>query len=82
MDFEAESWPVTDEEGYYQSYKENGKFVNWWHKDMPSFVQILDGWDIKARYFLMKLNSPFGPFITTSPARGREPQKPKKGDEK
>ena len=49
---------------------------------MPSFVQILDGWDIKARYFLMKLNSPLGPFITTSPARGREPQKPMKGDEK
>jgi len=50
VDFEAESWPVTDEEGYYQSYKENGKFVNWWHKDMPSFVQILDGWDIKGLF--------------------------------
>ena len=53
VDFEAESWPVTDEEGYYQSYKENGKFVNWWHKDMPSFVQILDGWDIKARHLFV-----------------------------
>ena len=75
MDFEAESWPVTDEEGYYQSYKENGKFVNWWHKDMPSFVQILDGWDIKVRYFLMELNSTFGPF-----KGGGSPKKPMKGD--
>ena len=70
MDFEAESWPVTDEEGYYQSYKENGKFVNWWHKDMPSFVQILDGWDIKARYFLMELNSTLGPFINDVSSKG------------
>ena len=36
VDFEGEPWPVTDDEGYYQSYKENGKFVNWWHKDMPN----------------------------------------------
>ena len=43
VDFEGEPWPVTDVEGYYQSYKENGKFVNWWHKDMPNFFQILIG---------------------------------------
>ena len=46
---EAEIWPIIDEDGYYQSYKaENGKFVNFWHKNMPSFVQILDGWDLKG----------------------------------
>ena len=43
VDFEGEPWPVTDDEGYYLSYKENGKFVNWWHKDMPNFFQILIG---------------------------------------
>ena len=43
VNFEGEPWPVTDDEGYYQSYKENGKFVNWWHKDMPNFFQILIG---------------------------------------
>ena len=33
VDYEGEPWPVTDEEGYYQSYKDNGSaWVNWWHK--------------------------------------------------
>ena len=42
-------WPIIDEDGYYQSYKDkNGNFVNFWHKNMPSFVQILDGWDLKG----------------------------------
>ena len=33
VDYEGEPWPVTDEEGYYQSYKDNGSaWVNWWHR--------------------------------------------------
>ena len=36
VDYEGDPWPVKDEKGYYQSFKENGKWVNHWHKDMPS----------------------------------------------
>ena len=43
VDYEGEPWPVTDEEGYYQSYKENGAWVNWWHRDMPSPLSIMAG---------------------------------------
>ena len=33
VDYEGEPWPVTDEEGYYQSYKNNGSaWVNWWQR--------------------------------------------------
>ena len=32
---------MTDEEGYYQSYKENGKWVNWWHRDMQVYKVML-----------------------------------------
>ena len=43
VDFEGEPWPVTDEDGYYQSYKEGNTWVNWWHKDMPSGPVIVSG---------------------------------------
>ena len=43
VDFEGDPWPVTDENGYYQSYKENGKWVNYWHKEMPGFLHIMFG---------------------------------------
>ena len=41
VDYEGDPWPVTDEEGYYQSYKDNGSsWINWWHRDMPSPMTI------------------------------------------
>jgi len=44
VDYEGEPWPVTDEEGYYQSYKNNGSaWVNWWQRDMPSGLTIMAG---------------------------------------
>ena len=43
VDFEGDPWPVTDENGYYQSYKENGKWANYWHKEMPGFLHIMFG---------------------------------------
>ncbi len=35
-----EPWPVSDNEGYYQSYKEDGRWVNWWLRDYPDFATI------------------------------------------
>lgn len=35
---DAETWPVRDDEGYYMSYKEGGKWVNWWARNRPSFL--------------------------------------------
>jgi len=41
VDYEGEPWPVTDDNGYYQSYKNNGSsWINWWHRDMPSPMTI------------------------------------------
>ena len=34
---------MTDEDGYYQSYKENGTWINWWQRDIPSPMTILAG---------------------------------------
>ena len=43
VNFDENPWPVEDEEGYYQSYKENGAWVNHWHRDMPGFLTIMSG---------------------------------------
>jgi len=43
VDYESDPWPVTDEDGYYQSYKENGTWINWWQRDIPSPMTILAG---------------------------------------
>jgi len=33
-------WPHKDEEGYYQSYQEGGRWVNFWGRDRPSGLQV------------------------------------------
>ena len=43
LDFTADFWPVTDDEGLYQSYKESGSWYNHWHKDKPGFLTIMAG---------------------------------------
>ncbi len=38
-------YPVTDAEGYFQSYQEGGTWINWWTRDKPghlgTFAQFL-----------------------------------------
>ena len=34
---------MVDGEGYYQSYKDGGKWVNYWHKSRPSESTMLAG---------------------------------------
>lgn len=34
------TWPVRDDDGYYMSYKEGGKWVNWWGRNRPGFMKF------------------------------------------
>ena len=43
LDYSKDFWPVTDDEGLYQSYKESGAWYNHWHRNMPSPITILAG---------------------------------------
>ena len=38
---ETNSWPVCDEEGYYQSFQDRGRWQNYWRKNNPSSIYIL-----------------------------------------
>ena len=33
-------WPVKDDDGYYQSYQEDGRWVNFWQRERPNVFQI------------------------------------------
>ncbi|CAM6055365.1 unnamed protein product [Sphagnum tenellum] len=37
----AESWPVRDDKGYVQSYKEDSLWVNWWNRHKPCLVRFI-----------------------------------------
>lgn len=40
IDFKSEPWPEVDGNGYYQSYKKKGVWVNWWSRNKPSVFNI------------------------------------------
>jgi hypothetical protein len=41
IDFKSgDPWPHVDDDGYYQSFQENGRWVNWWAKNKPSVLAI------------------------------------------
>ena len=43
IDFSIDPWPKVDDEGYYQSYKEGNKWVNYWYKNRPSGPTVMSG---------------------------------------
>ena len=43
LDFSTDFWPVTDDEGLYQSYKVSGSWYNHWHRNKPNTLTILSG---------------------------------------
>ena len=43
IDFSIDPWPRVDDEGYYQSYKEGNKWVNYWYKNKPGGVGVMSG---------------------------------------
>ena len=55
---EANHWPVCDEQGYYQSYQNRGRWQNPWRKYIPSSINIL--------YKLYKSENKNGAFEDTS----------------
>ena len=43
IDYSLDPWPIVDDEGYYQSYKDGGKWVNYWHKNGPGGPTVMTG---------------------------------------
>jgi len=43
IDFSLDPWPIVDNDGYYQSYKDGDKWVNYWHKDRPGGPTVMSG---------------------------------------
>ena len=43
LDFSSDFWPVTDDQGLYQSYKESGSWHNHWQRNKPGFATIMAG---------------------------------------
>ena len=41
IDFSIDPWPKVDNEGYYQSYKEGNKWVNYWYKNRPNGPTVM-----------------------------------------
>lgn len=46
----VDHWPVVDDQGYYQSYKEGGIWKNWWSRHNPSLATVM-------AYFLFSKNN-------------------------
>ena len=43
----SDLWPHSDDNGFYQSYKEKGYWINWWARNRPTGFSI-------ARRFVFK----------------------------
>ena len=43
IDFSSDFWPVTDDQGLYQSYKVSGSWYNHWQRNKPGLAAIMAG---------------------------------------
>ena len=43
IDFSLDPWPVVDDDGYYQSYQQSGRWINHWQKSKPGGATIAMG---------------------------------------